>query len=244
MPARSKGKHASTHGAGGVAQPSRLRKSKQDEQPSKNKPVLQPSHSQPGTITRRGLYRLHRELSRQSLDLMRKKNRDYAGQKNDVDPFANFRLCEALGICSAETGVLVRLADKLARLITFVRDGKLSVENESAEDTCLDMINYPILLRGLIQDTKARQNYHARQQFINASHDQYQRQAVEHGRIGSTTTTNQWWRGTYASVGRTGADKRAGVRGKPHRNKVVSRTGKSAGVLPRRVRRRRKNNRH
>src|SRR5688572_2671660 len=52
------------------------------------------------------LYTTHEALCNKALDVMKKKNQDYASAG---DPFRNFRMFEALGI-------LVRLSDKLARL--------------------------------------------------------------------------------------------------------------------------------
>jgi hypothetical protein len=78
---------------------------------------------------------------------MVRKNHDYAGH-TEKDPFANFRLCESAGLCSTAAGILVRLSDKLSRLATFVAKGKLTVSDESVEDTILDVINYAVLFQG------------------------------------------------------------------------------------------------
>jgi len=88
---------------------------------------------------------------------MERKNHDYAGQTREVvDPFANFRVCEALGLCSAEVGVLVRLSDKLSRLATFATAGNLKVEDEAIQDTFLDVINYTVLLAGIVKDRESQ----------------------------------------------------------------------------------------
>lgn len=80
----------------------------------------------------------------EALELMKKKNADYAG--SGTDPFANFRRAEALGICSTEQAFLVRMTDKMSRLSSFAAKGKLSVEDETVHDTLVDMINYSVLL--------------------------------------------------------------------------------------------------
>lgn len=108
------------------------------------------------SLTRGDLLILHENLCLQARDIMARKNRDYAGQQADSDPFANFRRCQALGLCSPEVGLLVRLVDKLCRLITFAQSGRLSVEDETVYDTIIDMINYPVLLEGLMRDNKIR----------------------------------------------------------------------------------------
>lgn len=59
------------------------------------------------------------------------KNHDYAGKDNvDADPFFNLRLCEILKIASTETGMLVRMCDKFARMINFMRIKELKVLDE------------------------------------------------------------------------------------------------------------------
>jgi len=76
--------------------------------------------------------------------LIEAKNADYAG---DSDPFKNFKLCESLGICSAEQGLLVRMSDKMSRLSTLIDGPESRVDNESIADTLLDLANYAVLLR-------------------------------------------------------------------------------------------------
>lgn len=104
---------------------------------------------------REELYKLHKELALQSFQLMERKNHDYAG-KDGGDPFANFRRCEALGLCSSEIGILVRISDKLARLTTFIKDGELKVKDEGVKDTILDLINYCVLFYGLIKSKEKK----------------------------------------------------------------------------------------
>ena len=81
---------------------------------------------------------------------MKKKNHDYAGKDGDR-PFANFERTEAMGICSTEAGVLVRMVDKISRLSTFVDSGELKVDNESYYDAIVDIINYMILFSGYLK---------------------------------------------------------------------------------------------
>jgi len=95
-------------------------------------------------MTREELFKLHEDMCVEALELMKKKNADYAG--SGTDPFANFRRAEALGICSTEQAFLVRMTDKMSRLSSFAAKGKLSVEDETVHDTLVDMINYSVLL--------------------------------------------------------------------------------------------------
>ena len=91
---------------------------------------------------------IHAEMCRKASELTMQKGADYSGA---ADTLANLKACERLGICTAETGVLVRMCDKLMRLITLNRDGEegRAVQDESLVDTELDLINYTILLGAL-----------------------------------------------------------------------------------------------
>jgi hypothetical protein len=95
-------------------------------------------------MTRDELFKLHEDMCVSALELMKKKNADYAG--GGSDPFANFRRAEALGVCSTEQAFLVRMTDKMSRLATYSNNGKLIVEDETVHDTLIDMINYSVLL--------------------------------------------------------------------------------------------------
>lgn len=104
-------------------------------------------------MDRTALFAHHRALTEAAFKIMQAKNNDYAGSKGD-NPFANFQRCEAMGICSAEQGFLVRIVDKVSRLSTFAQDGKLAVTNESYEDAILDIMNYCVLMSAYIKGKK------------------------------------------------------------------------------------------
>jgi hypothetical protein len=82
------------------------------------------------------------ELARAEIATARKKNADYA---NSDDPFANFKLCERLGV-SIERGMLVRMSDKLMRAANLL-DRDPAVADESIDDTLGDLSNYARILR-------------------------------------------------------------------------------------------------
>lgn len=71
------------------------------------------------------------------VELMRKKNADYAGVN---DPFKNFRSASVLGL-SVEQAILVRVLDKLARINNLLTS-HAEVKEETLEDTILDCANY------------------------------------------------------------------------------------------------------
>lgn len=84
------------------------------------------------------------------LTLSKAKNHDYAGAGGET-PFANFQLCERLGLCDTATGILVRMADKLSRLRTLLT-AEGQVKDESFTDTCRDMANYAAILAAWMED--------------------------------------------------------------------------------------------
>lgn len=102
-------------------------------------------------MTKSELLENHKKLCEIARALMEKKNADYAG-RSGAEPFANFTRVEAMGICSTERGMLVRITDKMSRLSSFLESGKLEVANESFEDTIVDVINYMILLHSYLKD--------------------------------------------------------------------------------------------
>lgn len=77
-----------------------------------------------------------------ALDLMKKKNIDYADEK---DFFKNFREAEKLGI-TVEQGILVRMSDKISRVSNLLSKKEVSVITESVEDTLIDLMNYANIL--------------------------------------------------------------------------------------------------
>jgi len=104
-------------------------------------------------MNREELLKTHETLCEKSRNLMRRKNADYAG-RHGVEPFANFTRVESMGICKTESGMLVRMTDKMSRLSSFMESGKFEVKDESLEDTVLDMINYSVLLYAYVTDKK------------------------------------------------------------------------------------------
>ena len=86
-------------------------------------------------MTRPELYELHETICAAALELMKKKNVDYAASD---DPFRNFRMFETFG-------VVVRMGDKFSRLRSYEENGSLQVKDELIEDTLMDLINYAVI---------------------------------------------------------------------------------------------------
>lgn len=70
-----------------------------------------------------------------ALTLASKKGRDYSGNDDGLGNFRTF----------GWKGIVVRLEDKMQRVIQFCKTGSFKVKDESVEDTLLDLINYAAL---------------------------------------------------------------------------------------------------
>lgn len=106
-------------------------------------------------LSRTELLEIHEHLMGVARRLMERKNHDYSGGEESEDCFLNFTRVEKLGITSTEQGFLVRMTDKMSRLITYVETGKFRVEDEGLRDTVIDLINYSILLYAYLCEEKA-----------------------------------------------------------------------------------------
>ena len=103
-------------------------------------------------MNRAELLILHEQCSNVGRSLMERKNRDYAGEGVD-DPFANFRASEILGV-RGELLLLCRVVDKIQRLKTYINSGSLAVKGEGWQDACIDLLNYSVLLYGMLLEAQ------------------------------------------------------------------------------------------
>jgi hypothetical protein len=76
------------------------------------------------------------KVQNESLELFKKKNQDYG------DAFANY----------GPIGVMVRMGDKMQRLISVSKNGINLVSNESIRDTLIDLHNYAAMAIMLIDE--------------------------------------------------------------------------------------------
>jgi hypothetical protein len=80
--------------------------------------------------------------------LIKKKNTDYTAGGG---PFANFEESLGYGV-DPLVGLSVRIGDKIQRLKSFCKSGKLEVENEGAEDIFKDLIGYSCIALGMLKE--------------------------------------------------------------------------------------------
>lgn len=83
------------------------------------------------------------EMYAKSVALIKRKGHDYnRQQQHGGDTLFNLRVCELVGITrTAEQGLLVRLSDKLMRLVSLA-EADNEVSDESFDDTVADVHNY------------------------------------------------------------------------------------------------------
>lgn len=98
-------------------------------------------------MTREELFQLHTDLTQKGFEILKRKNADYS----KGTPLGNFYVAEALQACTAENGIIVRMSDKLSRLVSILEKGA-QVKDESIEDTIVDIINYSVLLAAVIRN--------------------------------------------------------------------------------------------
>lgn len=84
--------------------------------------------------------------------LVRAKNADYTGGES---PFANFKEAEMYGV-DPIVGLSVRMGDKMKRLQSFCKQGKLEVKGEGLSEIAKDFIGYSWLLLGMIEEKRKK----------------------------------------------------------------------------------------
>ena len=76
------------------------------------------------------------KVQQEALQLFRRKNKDYG------DSFATY----------GSVGVIVRMGDKIQRLLSVSKNGVALVDNESLRDTLIDLHNYAAMAVMLIDE--------------------------------------------------------------------------------------------
>lgn len=80
------------------------------------------------------------DVQKESLELFRKKNMDYG------DAFATY----------GPVGVIVRMGDKIQRLLSVSKKGIYFIDNESLRDTLIDLHNYAAMAIMLIDEEREK----------------------------------------------------------------------------------------
>ena len=90
------------------------------------------------------------EIVKEMVELHDRKNHDYAGG----DYLSNFLMCEKHMGIPGWKGSIIRLSDKMARIMNVARDDETSVGVETVTDTLMDLAVYAIITRILYEDFK------------------------------------------------------------------------------------------
>ena len=100
----------------------------------------------------------HINLCAEALKLVEVKGADYnRAQQEDGDTLFNLKVSSLLGVTKTPTqGLLVRITDKLMRLVSLTSDPKANpqVKDESVKDTIKDTINYLVYLYVLYEEAR------------------------------------------------------------------------------------------
>lgn len=119
--------------------------------------TVEPVRNVPGTTIKQ-VKDFRMALFEKSMGMIDRKGADYnRDQQKAGDTLFNLRVCELLGVVpSAEEGILVRLSDKLMRLISLTKPGReAAVKDESVLDTIADIHNYVDYLGLIWQQRRA-----------------------------------------------------------------------------------------
>lgn len=101
-------------------------------------------------LTRQGLIDSMERTYQMGVEIVKRKNSDYA---TTSDALSNFKVIEHLGVVEYKRAMLVRMADKFARISNLMKDDKLpQVLDEKLEDTLLDLINYAAILKAALEE--------------------------------------------------------------------------------------------
>ncbi len=91
------------------------------------------------------------EIVKEMVEIHDRKNHDYAGSEY----LSNFMMCEQHMGFPAWKGCIIRLSDKMARLMNIARTEEISVSHETVIDTLTDLAVYAIITRILYENFKA-----------------------------------------------------------------------------------------
>lgn len=97
---------------------------------------------------RESLFDKHKLMTKEARILLKKKNKDYGGA---TEPYKNFRAVDFLGVHPG-VAILVRMVDKISRVNTYIKNDcvGLYTDHEGVYDSLIDIINYSVLLAGLL----------------------------------------------------------------------------------------------
>lgn len=94
-----------------------------------------------------------RTIQNEARELFAKKNKDYG------DAFANY----------GTVGVIVRMGDKIQRMMSISKNGVRLVDNESLRDTLIDLHNYSAMAIMLMDEKSTINNHSSKNNVISTN---------------------------------------------------------------------------
>jgi len=91
------------------------------------------------------------EIVKEMVELHDRKNCNYAGN----DYLSNFLMCKKHMGIPAWKGCIIRLGDKMARIMNVAKTDEIAVSDEAVVDTLIDLAVYAIVTRILYENSKA-----------------------------------------------------------------------------------------
>ena len=91
------------------------------------------------------------EIVKEMIEIHDRKNRDYAGGEY----LSNFMMCEKHMGIPAWKGCLIRLSDKMSRLMNIARTDEIAVSDGTVIDTLTDLAVYALITRILYENSQA-----------------------------------------------------------------------------------------
>lgn len=105
-------------------------------------------------MTKQDYIEFNKTFCERMIEITKKKNADYSGA--GADPFNNFRHVKNFihleSVDLVAVGFMTRMSDKFSRIGSFISNGTLQVEDESVQDTLLDLANYSALFAGYLKE--------------------------------------------------------------------------------------------
>lgn len=102
--------------------------------------------------TKQDFSKFHKDFCNKMKNISESKTSDYTGESES--PFHNFEQVQNLGAATTEQGFITRMSDKLSRISSYMEKGKLEVQDESVEDTLVDLANYCALMAGYLKEKR------------------------------------------------------------------------------------------
>ena len=101
-------------------------------------------------MNRTQLFQFAQDFFHEAYEILQSKNDDYSQESN---PVSNFEFIGKMVGISPAQAAFSRMMDKVARLQECLEKGT-TVKDETLRDTLMDLVNYSVLLAGILEGIK------------------------------------------------------------------------------------------